>query len=82
MTSSPWPQPEKLVALWKKCPFVDNVIALRDPKSLPISAADLRARQVQLGRAAAQFAPLRRRERGRRRFRSASATRGADAACF
>ncbi len=34
--------PEKIAALWKKCPFVDNVIALRQPKSLPITVAELR----------------------------------------
>jgi len=34
--------PEKLAALWRKCPFVDNVIALREPKSLPATAAELR----------------------------------------
>jgi heptosyltransferase-2 len=35
--------PDKLVALWKKCPFVDQVITLHQPKSLPITAAELRA---------------------------------------
>jgi heptosyltransferase-2 len=34
--------PDKLAALWKKCPFVDNVIALRQPKNLPITVAELR----------------------------------------
>jgi heptosyltransferase-2 len=34
--------PEKLAALWRKCPFVDHVIALRQPKSLPITVAELR----------------------------------------
>jgi heptosyltransferase-2 len=33
--------PEKVAALWKKCPFVDQVIALRQPRSLPITVAEL-----------------------------------------
>jgi heptosyltransferase-2 len=33
--------PEKLVALWQKCPFVDQVIGLREPKSLAVSAQQL-----------------------------------------
>ncbi len=35
--------PEKLAALWQACPFVDKVIALEKPKSLRISASQLRA---------------------------------------
>ncbi len=34
--------PEKLAALWKKCPFVDHVIPLHQPKNLPITVAELR----------------------------------------
>ena len=34
--------PEKIAALWKKCPFVDDVIALKQPKSLPVTVAELR----------------------------------------
>jgi lipopolysaccharide heptosyltransferase II len=34
--------PEKLAALWRKCPFVDEVMVLHQPKSLPISVAELR----------------------------------------
>ena len=34
--------PEKIAALWRKCPFVDSVIALRQPKSLPVTVAELR----------------------------------------
>jgi heptosyltransferase-2 len=35
--------PDKLAALWKKCPFVNHVITLREPRSLPITSAELRA---------------------------------------
>jgi heptosyltransferase-2 len=34
--------PDKLAALWRKCPFVDGVIALSEPKSLPTTVAELR----------------------------------------
>jgi heptosyltransferase-2 len=34
--------PAKLAALWQKCPFVDNVIALDKPKSLQATVAQLR----------------------------------------
>jgi len=34
--------PEKLAALWQKCPFVDEVLALEKPKNLPATAAQLR----------------------------------------
>jgi heptosyltransferase-2 len=34
--------PSKLAALWQKCPFVDNVIALSNPKSLQATVAQLR----------------------------------------
>ena len=34
--------PEKLAALWRKCPFVDGVIALEKPRSLPATARQLR----------------------------------------
>ena len=34
--------PEKLVALWQKCPFVDEVIALEKPKNLQATARQLR----------------------------------------
>jgi heptosyltransferase-2 len=34
--------PDKLAALWQKCPFVDRVIALDQPKNLKASAAQLR----------------------------------------
>ena len=34
--------PEKRAALWQKCPFVDRVIALEKPKSLPATARQLR----------------------------------------
>jgi len=34
--------PEKIAGLWRKCPFVDQVIALQQPKNLPITAAELR----------------------------------------
>jgi heptosyltransferase II len=34
--------PAKLAALWQKCPFVDNVIALDKPKSVETTAAQLR----------------------------------------
>ena len=34
--------PEKLAALWKKCPFVDRVIALENPKNLQATARQLR----------------------------------------
>ena len=35
--------PEKLAALWRKCPFVDQVIALEKPKNLQATALQLRA---------------------------------------
>jgi heptosyltransferase-2 len=35
--------PEKLAALWRKCPFVDGVIALEKPKNLQATAGQLRA---------------------------------------
>jgi len=35
--------PEKLAALWQKCPFVDEVIALEKPKNLQATARQLRA---------------------------------------
>jgi heptosyltransferase-2 len=35
--------PEKLAALWRRCPFVDQVIALDKPKNLPITVEQLRA---------------------------------------
>jgi len=35
--------PEKLAALWRKCPFVDHVITLHQPKNLPVSVAELSA---------------------------------------
>src|SRR5476651_1825044 len=34
--------PEKLAALWQKCPFVDHVIALEKPKSVQATARQLR----------------------------------------
>jgi heptosyltransferase-2 len=34
--------PEKLAALWQRCPFVDQVIALDKPRNLPITVAQLR----------------------------------------
>lgn len=34
--------PEKLAALWQKCPFVDKVVVLDQPKNLKASAAKLR----------------------------------------
>jgi heptosyltransferase-2 len=34
--------PEKLAALWEKCPFVDNVVALEKPKNLRHTAKQLR----------------------------------------
>ena len=53
--------PEKLAALWQKCPFVDQVIALEKPKNLQATARQLRAGKIRLGGAAAEFAALRRR---------------------
>ncbi len=35
--------PEKLAELWRKCPFVDEVLILSAPKSISTSAAELRA---------------------------------------
>jgi heptosyltransferase II len=35
--------PEKLAALWRKCPFVDEVIALEKPKNIQAAARQLRA---------------------------------------
>jgi len=35
--------PEKLAALWQKCPFVDQVITLDNPRNLPATARQLRA---------------------------------------
>jgi len=35
--------PEKLAALWQKCPFVDEVIALEKPRNLQATARQLRA---------------------------------------
>jgi heptosyltransferase-2 len=35
--------PEKLVALWQKCPFVDQVVALDKPRNLQATAKQLRA---------------------------------------
>jgi heptosyltransferase II len=35
--------PEKLAALWQKCPFVDSVIALEKPKNLQAVVRQLRA---------------------------------------
>jgi len=35
--------PEKLAALWQKCPFVDGVIALEKPRNLQATARQLRA---------------------------------------
>lgn len=34
--------PEKLAALWQACPFVDQVIALEKPKSIRVTARQLR----------------------------------------
>ncbi len=34
--------PEKLAALWEKCPFVDKVVALEKPKNLRHTARQLR----------------------------------------
>jgi len=34
--------PEKIAGLWRKCPFVDQVIALQQPRSLPATVAELR----------------------------------------
>jgi heptosyltransferase-2 len=34
--------PEKLAALWQKCPFVDQVIAFKEPKSIAICADQIR----------------------------------------
>ena len=34
--------PEKLAALWLRCPFVDQVIALDKPRNLPITVGQLR----------------------------------------
>jgi heptosyltransferase-2 len=34
--------PEKLAALWQKCPFVDDVIALEKPKNIQATARQLR----------------------------------------
>lgn len=34
--------PEKLAALWRKCPFVDQVIALEKPKNIQATAKQLR----------------------------------------
>jgi heptosyltransferase-2 len=39
--------PEKLAALWQACPFVDQVIALDDPKNLTATSARLRAGRFQ-----------------------------------
>jgi len=35
--------PEKLAALWRKCPFVDQVVALEKPRNLQAAARQLRA---------------------------------------
>ena len=35
--------PEKLAALWQTCPFVDEVIALAEPKKVWSSAGQIRA---------------------------------------
>ena len=35
--------PEKLAALWEACPFVDRVIALKEPKKLQATVRQLRA---------------------------------------
>ncbi len=35
--------PEKLAALWQKCPFVDEVIALEKPRNIQATARQLRA---------------------------------------
>jgi heptosyltransferase-2 len=35
--------PEKLAVLWRKCPFVDAVIALEKPRNLPATVRQLRA---------------------------------------
>lgn len=35
--------PEKLAALWRKCPFVDQVVALEKPRNLLAAARQLRA---------------------------------------
>ena len=37
--------PEKLVALWQKCPFVDRVLSLDQPKKLRVTVEQLRAGQ-------------------------------------
>jgi heptosyltransferase-2 len=34
--------PEKLAALWQRCPFVDQVISLNQPKNIKATAAQLR----------------------------------------
>jgi len=34
--------PEKLAALWRKCPFVDQVIALEQPRNLQVTVRQLR----------------------------------------
>ena len=74
--------PEKLAALWQKCPFVDEVIPLEKPKNLRHTARQLRVGKFGSAGPAAQFAPLRRRGVARREFASASVTREAAAACF
>ncbi len=38
--------PEKLAALLQKCPFVDRVIALEKPRSLPATVRQLRAGEL------------------------------------
>ena len=35
--------PEKLAALWRKCPFVDKIVVLDNPKSLKACASELHA---------------------------------------
>jgi heptosyltransferase-2 len=35
--------PEKLAALWQACPFVDKVVAFREPKNLRVTVRQLRA---------------------------------------
>jgi heptosyltransferase-2 len=34
--------PQKLVALWQRCPFVDQVISLDEPKNIQVTAQQLR----------------------------------------
>jgi hypothetical protein len=71
--------PEKLAALWEKCPFVDEIVVLKKPKNLKACAAQLR--EGKYGSCCCQTPCAWPPRRGWPASPSASAMRAAVAAC-